>query len=224
MDTAQQYMSKTASELYAAVPVYCDPTAGCYLSVSHKLDDPLLSGCSCIENDRLCLPHQNCRCEGQVLYHETAVCEFKLCAPCKKDPSRCIVRPACECRRNAGLEHLPVCTEACHGGRGRRCDHMVRLLYNSHLVVMTDQTRSTKSHRGRMAYLLFNMKTWVMVRLLCPTSFFIDSHLDLGVRAKKAIKSGLSIGTYAGELKMGLEQQERAKCVLSAAQTSMSLT
>lgn len=75
-----------------------------------------------------------------------------------------------------------------------------------------------------MAYLLFNMKTWVMVRLLCPTSFFIDSHLDLGVRAKKAIKSGLSIGTYAGELKMGLEQQERAKCVLSAAQTSMSLT
>lgn len=129
MADAQQYIFKTGSDLYAAVPVYRDSARGRDVSVSYRLGDELLAGCTCVEQNRLCMPHENCRCEGRVTYDETAICDFKLCVPCKKDPSRCIVRPACECRRNAGLEHLPVCTEACHGGKGRRCRHMVRSWY-----------------------------------------------------------------------------------------------
>ncbi|VDB96859.1 unnamed protein product [Peniophora sp. CBMAI 1063] len=122
MEPSSQYFRKTASDLYAAVPVYRNHRTGAEIFVSYKPGDALLKGCTCSAKKGLCQPHKGCTCEGNISYHPTRDCDFDGCKPCKKDRVGCKVRSGCECQRNA-YPLLPVCTPACHGG-GRRCECM----------------------------------------------------------------------------------------------------
>lgn len=124
--TPSQYLAPSQSPLYKPVPVFYDPRRKAYVPVGFKAGDELVAGCSCETNGRECMPHKKCRCVDDIKPDGDKVCDSSRCAPCKRDRTGCIVRPACECRRNAGLSHVHICNELCHPN-GKGCGHKVHV-------------------------------------------------------------------------------------------------
>lgn len=122
-----EYLAKPGSDVYAPVPTYHDPTIAQDVPIGYKKGDKFIEGCMCADMRSDCKPDKTCRCVGKITREGGNVCDYDRCKACKADPRRCVVRPGCECRKNASPQHEFVCNELCHIQRGPACGHKVSL-------------------------------------------------------------------------------------------------
>lgn len=124
--SSQQNMACASPDLYVPVPVYYSSKLQDHAPVGYKSGDQFIAGCTCAQEGSECEAHDDCRCEGNITSAGGDICDYGRCKACKQDRRRCQVRPGCECRRNAGHDHMFVCNELCHGQHSF-CWHQVRL-------------------------------------------------------------------------------------------------
>lgn len=161
----QDYLAGAGSSFYTPLPIYFDPARQKYVPVGVKSGDEFIAGCTCASKGFNCnQTHSTCRCEGNIEAGD-GPCDYDRCKACKSDPRFCVVRPECECRRNATPGHLSVCNDSCHAQK-LGCGQKVRVRQLDGSAPSSLTTLSTILVLRRTPSRSSHIRTWDSVRPL----------------------------------------------------------